>query len=269
VTTRLVPRSVVALHQIAVTTVACGVSHSLASTRSGEVWSWGGNAWGQLGHGDRSTRTQPIHVRHLHQVVSVAAGHSHSAAVTRNEALFAWGYGRYGALGLGSLRDEFVPRRVQLHVGPRPADDAPLVPRAERRRSAYGERMSRSSASMPNYGASVRLLACGPSHTVAVDSDNRVWHWGGVVDVGSALPQLAHYVPPTMSEAEVAAQYRQQRATTARHSDAGRWISVRGSADSRRERRSARDRAAVWRRRSARRGNAGQSRRCERHIVRS
>jgi hypothetical protein len=27
-----------------------------------------------------------------------------------------------------------------------------------------------------------------------------------VVDVGSALPQLAHYVPPTMSEADVAAQ---------------------------------------------------------------
>jgi alpha-tubulin suppressor-like RCC1 family protein len=206
VTTRLVPRSVVALHQIAVTTVACGVSHSLASTRSGEVWSWGGNAWGQLGHGDRSTRTQPILVRHLHQVVSVAAGHSHSAAVTRNEALFAWGYGRYGALGLGSLRDEFVPRRVQLHVGGPPVDDVPPLSRAERRRSAYGERLTRSTSAMPNYGANVRLLACGPSHTVAVDSENRIWYWGGVVDVGAASPRLAHFAPPTMSESEVAAQ---------------------------------------------------------------
>jgi alpha-tubulin suppressor-like RCC1 family protein len=107
VTTRLVPRSVVALHQIAVTTVACGASHSLASTRSGEVWSWGGNAWGQLGHGDRSTRTQPIHVRHLHQVVSVAAGHSHSAAVTRNEALFC-----LGLRPLRRARTRLVPRRV-------------------------------------------------------------------------------------------------------------------------------------------------------------
>ena len=188
--TRLVPRSVVALHQISIASVACGASHTLASDRSGEVWSWGGNSWGQLGHGDRSKRTQPIHVRYMHQVVAVAAGHSHSAALTRGAALFSWGYGRYGALGLGSLRDEFVPRRV--HLIDASSDAAALPPVIDVRRSAYGNRAQRNAASR---GANVKLLACGPSHTVAVDTADRIWYWGGHIDVAAALPRLAHCAP--------------------------------------------------------------------------
>jgi alpha-tubulin suppressor-like RCC1 family protein len=59
--------------EIRVRSVAAGQSHNLALTWDGCVYSWSGNSFGQLGHGDRRNRHSPTLVEGLDSVRSVAA----------------------------------------------------------------------------------------------------------------------------------------------------------------------------------------------------
>ena len=45
--------------------VSCGAEHSFALTTSGELYSWGLNFRGQLGHGDLENRSRPTLVKNL------------------------------------------------------------------------------------------------------------------------------------------------------------------------------------------------------------
>lgn len=45
--------------------VHCGESHSVALTREGEVYAWGGGSMGQLGLGDSLRQSLPIKVSNL------------------------------------------------------------------------------------------------------------------------------------------------------------------------------------------------------------
>lgn len=73
--------------------LAAGCSHSLALTDSGQVFSWGANTLGHLGHGDTETRAFPRRIDALAgtKVCRVAAGEHHSCAITDSGQLFTWG----------------------------------------------------------------------------------------------------------------------------------------------------------------------------------
>ena len=45
-----------ALATLRVSFIAAGVSHVIAGTTGGEVYTWGAGEWGQLGHGDTKRR---------------------------------------------------------------------------------------------------------------------------------------------------------------------------------------------------------------------
>ncbi|KAM6946062.1 alsin-like [Aplochiton taeniatus] len=66
-----------------------------------EVWSWGRGQEGQLGHGDRLPRLQPLCIKSLtgQEVVGLATGTHHSLAVTAQCQVFSWGSNISGQLG--------------------------------------------------------------------------------------------------------------------------------------------------------------------------
>lgn len=47
------------LNRVMISLVACGGQHSMATTISGFIYSWGLNCYGQLGHGDFIDRNEP------------------------------------------------------------------------------------------------------------------------------------------------------------------------------------------------------------------
>ena len=101
------PCLIEALAGIAVREVAVGSWHSLALSEYGDVYSWGWNEHGQLGHStEANTPVVPLPkvidtAEDDLNFVSIACGSRHSAAVTDSGLLYTWGWNGYGQLGHG------------------------------------------------------------------------------------------------------------------------------------------------------------------------
>ncbi|MDR1329037.1 MAG: hypothetical protein LBK23_05505 [Oscillospiraceae bacterium] len=84
--------------------------HGLALKSDGTLWSWGYNAYGQLGDGSRTTRLAPAQV--LSDVRELAAGSGASAAVKTDGTLWTWGHNVYGQVGDGTRQDKLSPVKI-------------------------------------------------------------------------------------------------------------------------------------------------------------
>jgi len=69
-----------------------------------DVWTWGFNRYGQLGHGDHKDQLRPKKVRALtgRSIAQVICGSWHTVAITGNGIVYSWGWNEEGQLGLGS-----------------------------------------------------------------------------------------------------------------------------------------------------------------------
>eukprot|EP00668_Euglena_longa_P036632 GGOE01047080.1.p1 GENE.GGOE01047080.1~~GGOE01047080.1.p1 ORF type:complete len:848 (-),score=221.65 GGOE01047080.1:951-3422(-) len=94
--------------------VAAGLNHSLVLTDQSEVFSFGWNAYGQLGHGTKrdSHKPKPISTLLDRRVVSCAAGDNHSLVLCE-DGLYSFGWGLYGQLGHGNKNNQSTPKKIQ------------------------------------------------------------------------------------------------------------------------------------------------------------
>ncbi|XP_008785790.1 PH, RCC1 and FYVE domains-containing protein 1-like [Phoenix dactylifera] len=96
--------------------VACGVRHAALVTRQGEVFTWGEESGGRLGHGVRTDIVHPRLVESLSacNIDFVACGEFHTCALTMAGELFTWGDGTHnaGLLGHGTDACHWIPKRI-------------------------------------------------------------------------------------------------------------------------------------------------------------
>ncbi len=139
--------------------IAVGFSHNVVVRSDGSVWAWGGNSYGQLGDGTKTSRSSPVQVPGLTGVVAVAAGPNHSLAVKSDGSVWAWGENSSGQLGDGIAIDRTSPGQVPGQV--------------------------------PGL-TGVVAVAAGYAHSLALKSDGSVWAWGsntiGQLGDGTILP---------------------------------------------------------------------------------
>jgi hypothetical protein len=110
-----VPRLIEALNHMVVKQVAAGADHSMVLTRDGDVFTWGREYFGQLGHGNTDDQYVPKRVESLTNMTDIAAGSFHSLAVVEVGAVYTWGYNFGGQLGLrdhGHGTERNVPSEV-------------------------------------------------------------------------------------------------------------------------------------------------------------
>ena len=72
--------------------IVCGGRHTAALTKKGEVFTWGDNDYGQLGHGDNDERAVPTKVASLDGlfIIQISCGYIHTAALTDKGEIFTW-----------------------------------------------------------------------------------------------------------------------------------------------------------------------------------
>ena len=93
--------------------IAAGRNHSLAIKTDGTLWSWGYNAYGELGQNDRVNRSSPVQVGSDTNWSNIDGGANHSMATKTNGTLWLWGKNNYGQLGL----NDRVYRSSPVQVG--------------------------------------------------------------------------------------------------------------------------------------------------------
>eukprot|EP00245_Coleochaete_scutata_P012098 TRINITY_DN4638_c0_g1_i1.p1 TRINITY_DN4638_c0_g1~~TRINITY_DN4638_c0_g1_i1.p1 ORF type:complete len:425 (+),score=61.67 TRINITY_DN4638_c0_g1_i1:61-1275(+) len=126
--------------------ISCGASHSVALLSGDLVCSWGRSEDGQLGHGDAQERHVPYIVDALHgsEISQIVCGADHTIAYSSaKKTVYSWGWGDFGRLGHGNSSDLFIPMPIQALTG-----------------------------------LSIKQLACGDCHCLAVTEDGGVFSWG-------------------------------------------------------------------------------------------
>lgn len=197
----------------AVTAITAGHFHTVALTSTGELWSWGRNAAGQLGLGGRPSRDerQPQKVASLDgvQVTAIAAGAEHTLALAESDGkVFSWGSPAGGRLGaraewkwLATGRQP-EPRLVRGLAGISIASIAAGHQHSgavSRDMAAYlwgDNRFSQLGLQAEEYAVptsvlqlqNIRSLALGGLHSLAIPHSNHILSWGanqnGVLGLG-------------------------------------------------------------------------------------
>jgi len=100
---------------VSATEIAAGGFHSLALGTNGKLYSWGYNAYGQLGDGTTSDHVIPAAITSLVVTITgISAGLYHSVAMTASGLVYTWGYNGYGQLGDGTLVNATSPKKLTL-----------------------------------------------------------------------------------------------------------------------------------------------------------
>ncbi|CAA2975577.1 PH, RCC1 and FYVE domains-containing 1-like [Olea europaea subsp. europaea] len=144
----LTPRPLESNVVLDVLQISCGVRHVALVTRQGEVFTWGEECGGRLGHGIEKDFSRPQLVEFLAvtNVEFVACGEFHTCAVSTSGDLYTWGDGiqNAGLLGHGNNVSHWLPKRV----------------------------------SGPLEGQQVLSIACGSWHSALVTSTGRLFTFG-------------------------------------------------------------------------------------------
>ncbi|KAK6159979.1 hypothetical protein DH2020_003360 [Rehmannia glutinosa] len=144
----LLPKALESTMVLDVHRIACGNRHAVLVTKQGEIFSWGEEAGGRLGHGVESDVSHPKLIQTLSgkSIEMVACGEYHTCAVTISGDLYTWGDGSLncGLLGHGSGASHWIPKKVC----------GPIV------------------------GLQVSFVSCGPWHTALLTSAGRLFTFG-------------------------------------------------------------------------------------------
>ncbi|XP_010923232.1 ultraviolet-B receptor UVR8 isoform X2 [Elaeis guineensis] len=116
----LSPTCVSSLLGIEIQGIAAGLWHTVCTSVNGDVYSFGGNQFGQLGTGSDQAETLPklLDAACLENknAKMVSCGARHSSMITEDGEVFCWGWNKYGQLGLGDAKDRNIPFQVPIEA---------------------------------------------------------------------------------------------------------------------------------------------------------
>jgi alpha-tubulin suppressor-like RCC1 family protein len=122
---------------------ALGGFHIAAIKTDGTLWTWGRNAYGQLGGNTTTDRLTPVTTfSGGTNWKQVAGGGEYTAAIKTDGTLWTWGRNNNGQLGDNTTTNRSIP--VTTFAG----------------------------------GNNWKQVACGDSHTEAIKTDGTLWTWG-------------------------------------------------------------------------------------------
>ena len=96
--------------------ICCGTNHTLCLNVSGEVFTFGGNSFGELGVGKSKLSlrytSEPQKVD-LPPIKQVSCGVNSSFCLSEDGILYSFGYNKYGQLGHGTEDEKISPKKIE------------------------------------------------------------------------------------------------------------------------------------------------------------
>lgn len=137
------PKLVESLKDIDIVQVSCGGHHTAALSKDGQLYTWGFDDDGRLGHSKTGHCFEPKIVKDLQSqfVTKVSCGCWHTAALTKDGDVYCWGSCKSGQLGHGSKDSAYIPHLILQNRG-------------------------------------VVDIACGTAHTAALTNTGQLYTWG-------------------------------------------------------------------------------------------
>jgi alpha-tubulin suppressor-like RCC1 family protein/subtilase family serine protease len=185
-----------------------GIRHTAVIKSDGTLWTWGYNAYGQLGDGTTASRTYPAQVGSATDWAEVAAGGYFTVAIKTDGTLWAWGQNTYGQLGTGST----VNRKIPVQVGTDTdwasvaagayhtmalKTDGTLWAWGQNTYGQLGDGTNANSTSPVQIGADAdwASVTAGWAHSLSVKAGGTLWAWGrniyGQIGIGNTVDQNA------------------------------------------------------------------------------
>jgi alpha-tubulin suppressor-like RCC1 family protein len=190
--------------------IAAGNSHAVALDDKGLVYTWGSNAYGQLGNTSVSgSAGTPVLVDTSFylsdkKIIAIAAGTNHTLAVALDGTAYAWGANNLGQLGNGNYNNQNTPDAV-YNIGVMGGkkiiavaggenhslaltDDGMVYAWGSNSKGQLGRpgRLSNVPVAVEFSGASANRhfigIAAGNSHSLALADDGKVFSWGSNSD---------------------------------------------------------------------------------------
>ncbi len=184
----------------------------------GTVYTWGFNAYGELGDGTTTERLTPVLVPGLTGITQIAQGADHMLAAGTGGVVWAWGRNDHGQLGDGTTTERTSPVPVpgltgitQLAAG----DNHSLALRSDGTvlswgRNDYGELGTGTTVSRPTPGpvpglTGIIQVAAAGDVSYALRSDGTLFAWGGgIVGIGSNAVNTVPVTVPLAGVTQVA-----------------------------------------------------------------
>jgi alpha-tubulin suppressor-like RCC1 family protein len=197
-----------------ISSISSGIGYGLAVQKSdGTVWSWGGDAYGQLGNNDSGFNWQASPVKvvgvngvdYLSNVMSVSAGSAHSLALQSDGTVWAWGWNQYGQIGDGTISiTKMIPTKAKIKdvIAISAGGGHSLALKSDGTVWAWGANESGQLGDGTNENKllpvqipglkNIIKIAAGPDFSLALQSDGTAWAWGanwfGQLGNGSTNP---------------------------------------------------------------------------------
>ena len=92
--------------------VSVGSRFVCATKKNGALFCWGGNLFGQLGHGGYAGKSKPARVGTGSSWAEVSTSWTHTCARNTSGGVYCWGRNTFGQVGDGSVTTTPTPRQV-------------------------------------------------------------------------------------------------------------------------------------------------------------
>ena len=161
-----------------IVSVACGFSHNVFLTDTGQIWVCGDNSEGQLGLGDNFPRNIPINILTIselfpyYKIISIACGKYHTVLLSDTRVVWTFGKNSNGQLGNNSTTP-YIPVAITSAIAP-----------------AF-------------YTNKIISIIAGDNHTAFMSDNGKIWMCGnnlyGQLALGNSGIGTDRYTPTELS----------------------------------------------------------------------
>ena len=178
--------------------ISAGSHFALALKSDGTVWSWGSNIDGTLGNGSTNTAviSTPKQIAGLSNVIEIKTGNSFTLALKSDGTIWGWGSGGWYVFGNNSTAKKYSPFKLDAlsdikaigageYHGIALHNDGTVSAWGNNSQSCQlgdGTKQDRRTPIKVTGLSGIKSIAVGGFHNFAINSQNKLFAWGGNFD---------------------------------------------------------------------------------------